>query len=151
MTGKVYVAKESTSQEILAKLGSGGNEMFVINAILSDDEALNEWGFRQDGIGSVINNAFDLNSVALAACGTVAEIAANNSVMTVIGANAAAVRACSRNKVLVAAMEDEHVLMAGKGYAVFDVGNTVTLNYGGTPTEFLVFLINLTYWLFILL
>ena len=43
MTGKVYVAKESTSQEILAKLGSGGNEMFVINAILSDDEALNEW------------------------------------------------------------------------------------------------------------
>lgn len=138
MTGKVYVAKESTSQEILAKLGSGGNEMFVINAILSDDEALNEWGFRQDGIGSVINSAFDLNSAALAACGTVAEIAANKSVMAVIGANTAAVRACSRSKVLVAAMEDEHVLAAGKGYTVFDVGDVVTLNYGGTPTEFRV-------------
>lgn len=145
MTGKVYVAKESTSQEIkettqaiLAKLGSGGNEMFVINAILSDDEALNEWGFRQDGIGSVINSAFALNSAALAACDTVAEIAANKSVMAVIGANAAAVRVCIRNKVLVAAMEDEYVLAAGMGYAVFDVGDTVTLNYGGTPTEFRV-------------
>ena len=138
MTGKVYVAKESTSQEILAKLGSGGNEMFVINAILSDDEALNEWGFRQDGIGSVINNAFNLNSAALAACGTVAEIAANKSVMAVIGANAAPVRVCIRNKVLVAAMEDEYVLAAGMGYAVFDVGDVVTLNYGGTPTEFRV-------------
>lgn len=146
MTGKVYVAKESTSQEIkettqaiLAKLNnSNEKEMFVINAILSDDEALNEWGFRQDGIGSVINNAFDLNSAALAACGTVAEIAANKSVMAVIGANAAAVRVCVRNKVLVAAMEDEHVLAAGMGYAVFDVGDVVTLNYGGTPTEFRV-------------
>lgn len=132
------VAKESSIQEVLSKLGNGNTESFIINAMLSDDASLNEWAFRQNGIGSAINNAFALNSTALSKCNTVTEIASNSSAINVIGSNIAAVTVCVKNKTLASALSDELILAANMGYYVFNVGDTVTINWSGSSTVFRV-------------
>lgn len=125
-----------------ASSGSSGDEMFVINALLSDDEGLNEWAFRQPNIGSIINNAFELGSSALAGCATVEAIAANSTAIAAISGNVNAMKACARNEVLapnfIQQMPDEMALRMGYGYLKYNVGALVTIDYYGTPTQFRV-------------
>lgn len=111
---------------------------FIINAILAEDNTLNDWGFRQNGIGSAINDAFGLNSSALANCNTVNEIANNTSAISVIASNREAMLICSKNLTLAAKFTDEMKLVTGYGYKFFNVNDVVTLKYNGSNTSFRV-------------
>ena len=145
LMGRTYEIKnilEDVSEKLTAEEessgGSSADEMFVINALLSDDEGLNEWAFRQSGIGMIINNAFNLGSSALALCDTVTQIAANSSAMSAIAANMWATKACSKNSVLAAGCADDYILANGYGYAFYEVGDIVNLTYDGIKTPFRV-------------
>ena len=111
---------------------------FIINAILAEDSSLNDWGFKQNGIGNAINDAFYLNSSILANCNTVNEIANNTSAISAILTNYKATLICSKNLTLAAKLTDEIKLSAGYGYVFFNVGDIVTLKYNGTNTSFRV-------------
>lgn len=118
------------------------DKMLIINALLLDNDGLNKWALRQNGIGNAINNAFDLNSVALAKCDTVIEIAESAEVISTIKDNEKVAILCAKNKILAKKLieyaTDEMVLLLGLGYQKFNVGDIVSLNYNGNPTDFRV-------------
>ena len=118
------------------------DKMFIIHALLSDEESLNEWAFRQVGIGSVINSAFDLNSLAVASCDTMEKLVASSTAVEVICANRDAALVCVRNetfaKKVIATADTKTILTTGLGYQKYNVGDTVSIDYNGKSTAFRV-------------
>lgn len=114
------------------------DKIIIINSLLSNNDTQIDWAFRQNDIGSVLNAAFGLNSVALVACDTVNEIAASTAALDAIKTNVDAVAVCCKNPVLVQKFSDEDIIAAGMGYENFSVGDLVTLNYNGNATKFRV-------------
>ena len=114
------------------------DKMIIINSLLSNNDTQIDWAFRQNGIGSILNVAFELNSADLAACNTVNEIAESAAALDAIKTNADAVAVCCKNPVLVQKFSDEDIIAAGMGYENFSIGDLVTLNYNGNATKFRV-------------
>ena len=108
------------------------DKMIIINSLLSNNDTQIDWAFRQNGIGNAINNAFDLNSVALAKCDTVIEIAESAEVISTIKDNEKVAILCAKNKILAKKLieyaTDEMALLLGLGYQKFNVGDIVSLN-----------------------
>lgn len=114
------------------------DKMLIANSLMSNNDAQIDWAFRQYGIGGALNAAFGLNSTALAACNTVNEIAASTAAINAIKTNSEAVAVCCKNSVLIQKFSDEDIIAAGSGYMKFNVGDLITLNYGGNATKFRV-------------
>lgn len=114
------------------------DKMIIINSLLSNNDAQIEWAFRQNGIGSALDMACNVNSAALAACDTVNEIAASTAALDAIKANKLAFEICCKNETIVQKFSDEDIIAAGIGSTVFDVADLVTLNYNGNATKFRV-------------
>lgn len=131
--------------EALGKIdGYNANEMFIINAMLSDDEYQNEWAFRQNGIGKIINDTFALGNSALANCNTVEEIAASKECILAIFSNRYATIVCKKNKTLSDALiregmiETEIALASGIGYELYNLEDLIELDFDGAKTKFRV-------------
>nr|WP_294682974.1 DUF6273 domain-containing protein [uncultured Anaerotignum sp.] len=114
------------------------DKMIIVNSLLSNNDAKIDWAFRQNGIGSVLNAACNVNSAALAACNTVNEIAASTAALDAILANKQAFELCCHNETIVQMFSDEDIIAADLGYIKFNVGDLVTLNYNGKATKFRV-------------
>lgn len=114
------------------------DKMLIANSLMSNNDAQIDWAFRQYGIGSALNAAFGLNSAALAACNTVNEIAASTAAINAIKTNSEAVAVCCKNSVLIQKFSDEDIISSGSAYMKFNVGDLITLNYGGNDTNFRV-------------
>ena len=114
------------------------DKMIVINSLLSNNDTQIDWAFRQNGIGSALNAACNVNSAALAACDTVNEIAESAAALDAIKANKLAFEICCKNETIVQKFSDEDIIVAGNGSTVFDIADLVTLNYNGNATKFRV-------------
>lgn len=137
----------SAKTEILNKIESVNstiqvvNNANLINSLLSDSVNANKWALRQTGVGAALNDAFDMNNSTLAGLSTASAIAANKSVLLAIVDNTDAYNVCKNNTTIANAINnisDETYLVNGYGYKMFNVGDTVSLNYGGTATTFRV-------------
>lgn len=141
--GTVFAGLAESMALLRAYTETDPNLMFVINGLLSDSASLRDWAFRQDSIGQAINEAFELNSDALAACTSVEEIAANSTAITAISSSTEAIAVCKYNNVLLPKLinyvsDDELILAAGLGYLKYAVGDTVRLTYYGEVKIFRV-------------
>jgi hypothetical protein len=114
------------------------DKMIIINSLLSNNDTQIDWAFRQNGIGSALDMACNVNSAALAACDTVNEIAASTAALDAIKANKLAFEICCKNETIVQKFSDEDIIAAGIGSTVFEVADLVTLNYNGNATKFRV-------------
>ena len=122
--------------------GNSGNVGFVVDFLCSDDDSKIDWAFRQPDIGNALNQLANLQSDALAACRSVDEIAANATLISLIGGNAYLVSICAKNSTLreklVPYLSTEDVLCYGYGYSKYSVGDLITLKYHGTDRQFRV-------------
>ena len=114
------------------------DKMLIANSLMSNNDAQIDWAFRQYGVGGALNAAFGLNSAALAECNTVNEIAASTAAINAIKTNSEAVAVCCKNSVLIQKFSDEDIISSGSAYMKFNVGDLVSLNYGGNATNFRV-------------
>lgn len=114
------------------------DKMLIANSLMSNNDAQIDWAFRQYGVGGALNAAFGLDSTALAECNTVNEIAASTAAINAIKTNSEAVAVCCKNSVLIQKFSDEDIIASGSGYVKFNVGDLITLNYGGNATNFRV-------------
>lgn len=147
------VADKTTLDQVLAtvtelKESGGSGELMPANAdtirlaLLSNDVLQNDWGFKQSGIGAIINDIFGLNSEDLSGCDTVNDIAGSPAAIEAISGNTQAVYMCAKNNTLAAALEsqydDESILAAGLGHLRYNVGDIIQLTYGGVKQPFVV-------------
>lgn len=145
--GEINVADKETLDavyDMVNEMASSGDTagMIIAQGILSSDQMVNNWAFGQPGIGAVINDAFQLNSSALATCETTSQIAANGTALTAIASDMQAVICCQKDSILNAALasyaDDEAIIASGMGYLKFEVGDIVQLTWNGAKTPFRV-------------
>lgn len=117
-------------------------EILIMNALLSDDITLNEWAFKQNGIGSALNQMFSLQSNELAQCTSVNSIAANSNIISIIAEHEDMVSLCAKNIVLrqklVSNLNAEDILYYGYGYTKYAIGDLISLEHYGTYRPFRV-------------
>ena len=162
---KINVAYESSVQEVLSKVANVADKTTldqiltavtelknsvtssnvpddgdIVMAFVSGDNAAITWAFEQHGIGKIINSMYKLNCDELVLCDTVDDIVESVNAVKAISNNEDASTLCYKNDKLATALNnvDELILVSGKGYQTYNIGDIVSLNYGGVNKKFIV-------------